>query len=80
MLNAAISIILALVFLLALLAGMVFLQIYLSKREGKWPGLILPIITLLISLLVIAGMAAVTGKLKRAKNGKQNSPTKRALI
>lgn len=36
---------------LATLIGSVFLQIFLSKRESKIPGLILPIITFLIALL-----------------------------
>lgn len=35
-----------------------FLQIFLSKRESKWPGLVLPIITFLISLLYPLGMIA----------------------
>ena len=33
---------------LAFLVGLVFLQIFLSKRESKWPGLILPIISSII--------------------------------
>lgn len=41
------------VFLLAilLLAGIVFLQIFLSKKESKWPGLVLPILAFLFGLL-----------------------------
>ena len=37
----------SLVFLLALLVGAVLLQIFLSKREGRWPGLILPLLSFL---------------------------------
>ena len=40
-----------LIFTLALLVGVIFLQIYLSKRESKWPGLVLPIIAFLWGLL-----------------------------
>lgn len=36
---------------LAVLVGIVFLQIFLSKRESRWPGLILPIISFLVALL-----------------------------
>lgn len=36
---------------LAFFAGIVFLQIFLSKRESKWPGLILPIISFIVALL-----------------------------
>lgn len=39
-----------LVFLL-FIAGVVVLQVFLSKRENKWPGLVLPIIAFLFSLL-----------------------------
>ena len=40
-----------LLFLLVLLIGGVFLQIFLSKRESRWPGLVLPLLTFLWSLL-----------------------------
>lgn len=36
---------------LLLLAGVVALQIFLSCRESKWPGLVLPILAFLFSLL-----------------------------
>lgn len=36
---------------LAVLVGGIFLQIYLSKRESKWPGLVLPGLTGLMSLI-----------------------------
>lgn len=36
---------------LAVLVGIVFLQIFLSKRENRWPGLILPIISFIVALL-----------------------------
>lgn len=51
----------ALIFTLALLAGVVFLQIYLSRRESKWPGLVLPIIAFLFGLLYPLNMAAPAG-------------------
>lgn len=38
---------------LALLVGGIFLQIFLSKKKGKWFGLILPVITFLYSLLMV---------------------------
>lgn len=40
-----------LLFLLVFLAGGIFLQIFLSKRESRWPGLFLPLLTFLWSLL-----------------------------
>lgn len=42
-----------LLFLLVFLAGGVFLQIFLSKRESRWPGLVLPLLTFLQSLLLV---------------------------
>lgn len=36
---------------LAVLVGIVFLQIFLSKRESRWPGLILPVISFVVALL-----------------------------
>ena len=37
---------------LLLLVGGVLLQIFLSRRENRWPGLVLPLLTLLSSLLL----------------------------
>lgn len=43
---------------LVVLAGVILLQIYLSRRESKWPGLVLPILAFLFSLLFPLNMAA----------------------
>ena len=43
--------------LLVLLVGTVLLQIFLSKRESKWPGLVLPAITLIYSIVMVLNMA-----------------------
>ena len=50
-----------LVFVLALLVGGVFLQIFLSKREHRWPGLILPLLSFLYSLLMVCSAVAYNG-------------------
>ena len=50
-----------LIFTLALPVGVILLQIYLSRRESKWPGLILPIITFLFGLLYPLNMRAPSG-------------------
>ena len=50
-----------LVFVLALLVGGVFLQIFLSKRESRWPGLILPLLSFLYSLLMACSAVAYHG-------------------
>ena len=50
-----------LVFVLALLVGGVFLQIFLSKRENRWPGLILPLLNFLYSLLMACSAVAYNG-------------------
>lgn len=46
--------------LLALLVGIVLLQIFLSRRESRWPGLILPGLSFLFSLCVAVGMVLFT--------------------
>ena len=48
-----------LVVLLVLLVGGILLQIFLSKRESKWPGLILPGMCFLFSLLAVLSVAAL---------------------
>lgn len=50
----------ALAMLLLFAAGIVFLQIFLSKRESRWPGLVLPGLAFLLSLLYVLS-AADTG-------------------
>ena len=49
----------ATIILLGLLAGTVLLQIFLSKRESKWPGLVLPVITFLYSVLMMLNVTAM---------------------
>jgi hypothetical protein len=46
-----IALVLGIFVLLAVCAGVIALQIFLSKAESRWPGLILPAISLFISLL-----------------------------
>jgi hypothetical protein len=36
--------------------GSIFLQIFLSKRDSKWPGLVLPTISFFFSIIAILGM------------------------
>jgi hypothetical protein len=55
----------------ALCAGAVMLQIFLSRKENKWLGLILPLIFFLFSLLMVAETPAYEStEIKRvAENG-----------
>jgi cellulose synthase/poly-beta-1,6-N-acetylglucosamine synthase-like glycosyltransferase len=46
-----------LLFLLLLFSGIVWLQIFLSKKNNKWFGLILPFICLMFSLLIVFNIA-----------------------
>ena len=50
-----------LVFVLAFVVGGILLQIFLSKRESKWPGLILPLLTFLYALLMACSAVAYEG-------------------
>lgn len=49
------------IFLLALLVGVPLLQIFLSRRESKWPGLILPLLAFLYSLVMALSAVAYNG-------------------
>ena len=42
----------------AFLVGGILLQIFLSRRESRWPGLVLPAITLLYSLFLACNVMA----------------------
>lgn len=44
---------------LLILIGLVVLQVFLSRREGKLPGLVLPLLTLLYSVLAVLNTAVV---------------------
>ncbi len=55
-----------LMILMAVLAvGGIFLQIFLSRRESRWPGLILPGVCLLYSLLAVLGLWSFAGMSNR---------------
>ena len=53
--------ILVLSFSLILLIGAVVLQIFLSRRESPWPGLVLPGVSFLLSLIPLLNVAALPG-------------------
>lgn len=39
----------------AILVGIVALQVFLSRRKAWWPGLVLPVLSFLLSLLIVVG-------------------------
>lgn len=47
----------SLVILLVFVVGGVLLQIWLSRRESRWPGLVLPLLAFLCSLLMPLNVA-----------------------
>jgi len=64
--------IIALLFVLAVIIGTIILQIHLSKKENKWLGLILPALSLLLSLSVLLGFllfTPVTGSISTMVDG-----------
>ena len=50
-----------LVLVLVLQVGVILLQIFLSKRESRWPGLLLPLVTFLYSLVMALSAVAYNG-------------------
>ena len=67
MLIATVSTIISLIFLIAFVAAMIILQVYLSRRESKLPGLVLPAITfsgelfILLNVVTNVVMTSVVG-------------------
>ncbi len=51
-------VVISFLFSVILIAGAAVLQIFLSKKESKWPGLVLPLITFFFSLIAISGIVA----------------------
>jgi len=60
MANATFAISVFMFFLLLLGVGAIILQIFLSKAENKWPGLIMPIISFGFSLVAALGVLLFT--------------------
>ena len=48
---------------LVFVVGGIALQIFLSRRESKWPGLILPGLTFLYSLVMLLSAASYAGEI-----------------
>ena len=42
----------------AVFVGIIALEVWLSRRKSRWPGLIMPAVTLVLSLLMVLGFAA----------------------
>ena len=42
----------------AVFVGIIALEVWLSRRKSRWPGLILPAVTLVLSLLMVLGFVA----------------------
>ena len=49
--------------MLVFVVGGILLQIFLSKRERKWPGLVLPLLSLLYALLMACSAVAYSEKI-----------------
>ena len=41
--------------LLLLVAAVIALQVFLSRRKAWWPGLVMPVLSFLMSLLIVVG-------------------------
>lgn len=50
-----------LIIVILLMIGAVLLEMYLSRRPSRWPGLVLPGISFLFALLYPLNMAALDG-------------------
>lgn len=55
-----INTIISLILLLFICAAIIYLQVYLCKKESKYLGLILPVISLIFALMNVVGVATFT--------------------
>lgn len=59
MANVIVVVLLCLAFLV-FLAGSIWLQIFLSKKQNKWLGLIIPLICFVFSIMAVLSLAMYT--------------------
>ena len=52
--------VLLIIVMLLLLAGSVWLQIFLSRKNNKWLGLIIPLVCFIISILIVLSITMYT--------------------
>ncbi|MCR4436124.1 MAG: hypothetical protein QHH06_10125 [Clostridiales bacterium] len=50
----------SIIIFLIVIIGIIALQIFMSKKQSKWLGLILPVITVLFSIMVVLGLVSYT--------------------
>ncbi len=56
----AVRTLIALLALIAVFAGTIVLQVYLSRRESRWPGLVLPILSFILALTAALALMLLT--------------------
>ncbi len=54
--NVTVFILFGIILGLGAIVGLIFLQVFLSKKKSKWLGLILPIVSFISSLVIVASM------------------------
>lgn len=47
----------AFIIFLAVIAGAIALQIFLSKKQSKWLGLVIPLVCIIFSIIAVLGVA-----------------------
>ena len=57
MMIASRMVVTGILFFLVVVVGGICLQIFLSRRHSRWPGLILPVLSFLVSLLYLFNLA-----------------------
>lgn len=58
---ASTNIVLGIIIWIAVVVGGIVLQIFLSRRESRWPGLVLPAITFICSIVNVLGLTLYIG-------------------
>ena len=64
--------------ILALMAAVCALEVFLAKRKSRWPGLVLPVLALFPALFVLPNL--LTNALSVAENGLQALLSQLAML
>lgn len=51
--NLTVLVVLGIILGIGAMVGLIFLQVFLSKKKSKWLGLILPIVSFILSLVIV---------------------------
>ena len=78
--NLPINLMISLLLMISIIAIIVFIQVKLSRRENKYLGLILPVLSFLFSLMTVLGMVSFITLIPGTPNYEKAKNHHKALI